>query len=86
LIAKIVFVYHAMGMISRLPNLTRILFAHREGKPTFDELRTALNGLARRRRKHDMEMIRHYNEAMQKKTSTIAIPPSEIRLSHTPVQ
>ena len=73
LVAKTIFIRHAMGMIALLPNLPCILFAHCKGKSAFDELSTAFNGLIRCGSEQDMNMIRHRNKAMQKKASTIAI-------------
>ena len=66
LISEILFISHAMSVVSGLPNLPGKLCANLEGETTLDTLCTAFDCLSFPCCQQYMKMFWHYRKSMQK--------------------
>jgi hypothetical protein len=73
LVAEILIVSDAVPMESRLPYLPSELTSYRKLEAPLDALRATLDGLARLRRKKNMQMFRHDHEPMQEVAALVSV-------------
>jgi hypothetical protein len=73
LIAEVLFIDYAVGMVVLLPYLAREIFADCEGESAFDQLGTAFDGDARRWGEQDVDVVRHDDEGVKLEFAGVAI-------------
>jgi hypothetical protein len=73
LVAEVVLIDYAMGMVTLLPDITGEIFAYCEGESAFDQLSAAFDGNVLCRGEQDVDVVRHYDEGVKLEFSRVAI-------------
>ena len=73
LVAEVVLIDNAMGVVALLPYLAGEILADGEGETAFDQLGAAFDGDVRCGGEQDVDVVGHYDEGMELEFSGVAI-------------